>query len=217
LRRGATAGFTLIELLIAIAIIAVLAAAAAPALNAVTGANARAAAGQLAGSLRWLFDTAALRHETCRMVLDFDERAFWPQCSARSRGGGLGGAGPAGGSPAGPGAPPDSPGDEELRELFPEVRSAEKRRLLAESGFGSFQDLSPKAHQLPGDATFGEIWTQHRREPVTSGRAYVYFYPQGQAERAQVPIVDGKNVYTVVLHPFTGHARVVNGKVEVRE
>jgi general secretion pathway protein H len=44
--------------------------------------------------------------------------------------------------------------------------------------------------------------------------AYVHFVPGGQAQRAFVPVVDGDLVYTVVLEPFTGRARVVAGKVE---
>jgi general secretion pathway protein H len=44
--------------------------------------------------------------------------------------------------------------------------------------------------------------------------AYVYFFAGGQAQRAFIPVVDGELVYTVVLEPFTGRARVVAGKVE---
>jgi general secretion pathway protein H len=79
--RGQSRGFTLIELLVVVAILGVLAAAAVPAVNAVTGANARAAAGELAGASRYLFDTAALRHQTCRLALDLDHAAWWPECT----------------------------------------------------------------------------------------------------------------------------------------
>ncbi len=45
----------------------------------------------------------------------------------------------------------------------------------------------------------------------------MYFFPGGRALRAYVPIVDGSNVLTVVVEPFTGRARVVPGAVEVKE
>ena len=70
--------------MVVLAVVAVLAGAAAPALNGVTGANARQAAGEVAGSMRALFDIAALRHETCRMVLDLQERAWWAECTRRN-------------------------------------------------------------------------------------------------------------------------------------
>ena len=43
--------------------------------------GARQAAGELAGTLRYLFDTAALRHATCRLAIDVDGQAFWPECA----------------------------------------------------------------------------------------------------------------------------------------
>ena len=49
------------------------------------------------------------------------------------------------------------------------------------------------------------------------GIVCVHFFPGGRAQRAYVPVKDGDNLYTVVLEPFTGRARVVIGKVEVRE
>ena len=52
-----------------------------PALRSVSGANARKAAGELAGSMRALFDIAALRHATCRMALDLDGGAWWAECA----------------------------------------------------------------------------------------------------------------------------------------
>jgi hypothetical protein len=45
--------------------------------------------------------------------------------------------------------------------------------------------------------------------------AYVYFFPQGRAEQARVPVRDGDLAYSVILQPFTGQARVVSGVPEV--
>jgi general secretion pathway protein H len=205
--RAAGRGFTLIELLVVLAVVAVLAGAAAPALSGVTGANARQAAGEVAGSMRALFDVAALRHETCRMVLDLQERAWWAECTRRNE----------------PPAPAGAEGasgdrqaeDEALAEQFPDVENAEKRRLLARSSFGSFPDAVAKRRQLPGDVGFAEVWSEHQREPVSEGRAYVYFYPQRRAEQARIPVVDGDHVYSVVLEPWTGRARIVPGMAEI--
>ncbi len=198
-------GFTLIELMIVIAIVGVLAAAAMPALNAVTGANARSAAGELSGAARYLFDTAALRHQTCRLALDLDGGEWWAECTkdrayaAREQSG----------------ASSREEDDAALEERFPEERDTEKRRLLARAHFAQFRDRLTKKHTLPGSAVFEEVWSEHQREPFSKGMAYVYFYPHGQAEAARIPIVEGDNVYSVVTQPFTGRAKVVVGKPKV--
>ncbi len=205
MRRARTAerGFTLIELLVVVGVIGILAAAAVPAVESITGANARKAAGELAGTLRAVFDTAAMRAVTCRVALDLDGRAFWAEC-AKGR--------------AGMERDPDRAArDEELADRFPDEKDAELRRLLAQSKFGAFEDRLVKKRELPGSTGFGEIRLEGRREPVTKGMAYVYFFPGGQAQAAQVPVVDGNNVFTVVTRPFSGQPRVVLGKAEWRE
>lgn len=208
LTRRHARGFTLIELLIVIAVMAAMAAMIGPGLASMTGANARKAAGELAGSMRALFDTAALRHATCRMVLDVDERVWWAECAPGRTG-----------IARDPERTPDRPvlTDAELEERFPEERDAEVRRLLAGTQFGVYQDRLVKKRELPGRTAFGEVRVEGRRDAITKGVTYVYFFPGGQAQRAYVPVVDGDNLYTIVLEPFTGRARVVPGPVEVRE
>ena len=193
-------GFTLIELMVVIAVVAVISAAAVPALRGITGANARQAAGEVAGSLRYLFDTAALRHATCRLAIDIGGRAFWAECA--------------------PGAVtlgrPDrsSRVARELEERFPDEKDADRRRLMAQTRFGAFEDRLAGKRALPGSTVFGPVRLEGRSHPVEEGVAYVHFFPGGQAQRAFIPVVDGDLTYTVVLEPFTGRARVVAGAVE---
>jgi general secretion pathway protein H len=211
-RRGAGArpragarGFTLVELVIAIAVVAVLSAAAVPAMNAVTGVNARAAAGEIAGAMRFLFETASLRNQTCRLALDLDERAWWAECTRDRVFAARGAQDP---------RELAREDDEALEERFPEERDAEKRRLLAKAKWGRFEDRLARRRELPGGAAFAGVWAEHQREPLAKGRAYVYFYPQGRTELARVPVVDGDHAYTVTLQPYTGRAQVTAGLPE---
>jgi len=200
--RERSAGFTLVELLVVVGVIAVLAGLAAPAVGTLTGANARQAAGQLSGGMRALFDTAALRHATCRMALDLEHRAWWAECAPGH---------------AGIARDPDRrEDDEDLARRFPEEHEAEARRLLARTRFGAFSDRLVQKREQPGRTAFGTVHVEGRRG-AEKGIAYVYFFPGGQAQRAFVPVLDGNNLYTIVVEPFTGRARVVTGAVEVRD
>ncbi|MGC3997883.1 MAG: type II secretion system protein [Anaeromyxobacter sp.] len=201
-RRSTTArAFTLLELMVVMVILAGLAMLVVPAVGSITGANARKAAGELAGSMRALFDTAALRHATCRLALDLEHRAYWAECA-----------------PGGAAVMTNPDRDEkDLADCFPAEPDEEIRKLLARSKFGQFKDRLVEKRELPGSAKFGEVHVEGRRDAFSSGIAYVYFFPGGQAQRAWVPLEDGKNLYTIVLEPFTGRAQVVNGKVEVSE
>ena len=200
-------GFTLIEVLIVVAVVGVMAFAAAPAVNSLTGANARSAAGEIAGASRFLFDTAALRHQTCRLVVDIDHQEWWAECTAA-------GPGNRRGQPV-MGKDGVADDDEQLSRGFSDEPDAEKRRFLARARFAEFKDRQVQKRKLKGDASFEKVWTPRQREVQTRGKAYVYFYPQGQADAVQIPVVDGSSVYTVVTQPLTGRARVVNGRPEI--
>jgi general secretion pathway protein H len=205
--RGQPRGFTLIEVLIVVAVIGVMAFAAAPAVNSFTGANARSAAGEIAGASRYLFDTAALRHQTCRLVVDIDHQEWWAECTAVQPGGRRGQ----------PVMGKDGAAEDDERQLrgFSDEPDAEKRKFLARARFAEFKDRQVQKRKLKGSTIFDKVWTPRQREAQTRGKAYVYFFPQGQVDAAHIPVADGSSVYTVVTQPLTGRARVVNGIPEI--
>jgi len=209
MRRGAgqPRGFTLIEVLIVVAVIGVMAFAAAPAVNSFTGANARSAAGQIAGASRYLFDTAVLRHQTCRLVVDIDHQEWWAECTVAAPGGKR--------SQPVVGKDGLAEDDEQLSRGYSDEPDAEKRRILARARFTEYKDRQVQKRKLSGSTVFEKVWTPRQREPQVRGKAYVYFYPQGQADPAQIPVVDGSSVYTVVTQPLSGRARVVSGRPEL--
>jgi general secretion pathway protein H len=142
------------------------------------------------------------------MVLDMDHQEWWAECTQ-----------------AGPGNRRGQPvmgkdwvaedDDAERARGFSDEPDAEKRRFLSRARFAEFKDRQVGKRRLKGGAAFEKIWTPRQRDPQTKGKAYVYFYPQGQGDRAQIPVADGGNAYTVVTQPLTGRARVVTGIPEV--
>ena len=181
------------------AVVAALAALAVPAVSALSGVDARKAALELSGSLRVLFDVAALRHSTCRMVLDLDDRSYWAECAP------------------GRAAPESTADEEEIARRFPDEPDPEVRKVLSQSKFGKFHDRLLEKRQLPGQTAFGPVHLEGKTQTQTEGQAYVYFFALGMAQKAYIPVVEGGNLFTVVTEPFTGRTRVVPGKVEVKE
>jgi general secretion pathway protein H len=191
-------GFTLIELMIVMSVIALLAAAAAPALGALTGADARKGAGELAAAMRWLFDSAAVRHSTCRLVLAPASRSYWAECA---------------------------PGRATIDGDPEKAREQERRREedaagepgAKAPGFAKFADPIVKERELPGNAVFRTVRIDGRDALSGDANAYVHFFPGGRAQSARVTIADGDHVFSIRLEPFTGRARVTAGEPEGRD
>ena len=105
--------------------------------------------------------------------------------------------------------------DAELEERFPDET---RRRAAPPPGQDPLRRLRATgcsaARELPGKAAIRSVRVEGRERPITEGMAYVHFFPGGQAERAFVEVAEGDHLYTVVVEPFTGRARVVTGAVE---
>ena len=65
-------------------------------------------------------------------------------------------------------------------------------------------------------AVLRSVYTPRLTEAVTSGRAYIYFFPLGQTEAAIVTLSDptGETIFSLVAHPITGRVRVYNEEVK---
>jgi general secretion pathway protein H len=226
-----TAGFTLIELTVAMMIAVVLFSAAVVGVGAITGSKARSAAGELGGTIRSLYDTAALSGKTCRLVFrlprERDEDtpvSYRAECAT----GGL----TSGRDREGSIRDEDERAKEEQEEKklnrdtrftslsdiggpsLQELLAAEKERVDNAARFASFDSDEIKPRELPSGVTL-EVWTKHQREKIKHGVAYLYFYPQGFTEKAQIYIRQGDNVWTLKVSPLTGKTSVVPDEVEV--
>ncbi|QSQ18625.1 prepilin-type N-terminal cleavage/methylation domain-containing protein [Pyxidicoccus parkwayensis] len=232
-RRRAQRGLTLIEISIAIIIVAMLFSAAVMGIGSITGAKAKGAAGEMAGLIRSLYDSAALRGKTCRLVFEIpDPKAEEPtryhaECAegavttARDRDAALrdenrerernersGGKAPPGETRRNymvSGG--DAPSTTDLME-------GEKQRVESASRFSSYTSEEVPVRELPPDVKVS-VWTRQQREPVESGVAYLYFFPQGYTEKAYVYLRQGDNVWTLDVSPLTGKVQVVAEALEV--
>jgi hypothetical protein len=80
--------------------------------------------------------------------------------------------------------------------------------------FASFKELALKPVLL-SKSKVKSVFTPRVTDPITSGRAFIYFFPLGQTEPAIITLTDKKeqSVYSLVVHPITGRVRIYSEEV----
>ena len=228
--RASDRGFTLIEVLLVVTIGAVLAGLAIRGLRSLRKADLREASAQMSGAMRYLFDRASTTGKSHRIVIDMETGTYWAEVSddrfyiPREE-------------------TVEQLQAREEKEATEDEEAAQKRERAAreaESGksaganssfdlsklevadfrpkrarFASFKDLALKPVKLK-KAKVRSVYTPRVTEPLTSGRAYVYFFPLGQTEPAIITLTDPESddtIYSLVVHPITGRVRIYNQDV----
>jgi general secretion pathway protein H len=236
--RGRQSGFTLIEIMVVLAIVALMASLGIRGFRSLARSDLRASASNLSGAMRFLFDRASTTGKTHRLVLDLEGGRYWAEVSddkffvprdaespeaARRR------------------EEVEAKEDEEQRQKEEKNRQ-EADRLAASSSssgdsssgssfdlsklevgefkpkrarFAAFKEMALKPVTLK-KAVLRSVYTPRLTDPVTSGRAYVYYFPLGQTEPAIVTVSDptGETIFSLVAHPITGRVKIYNEEVK---
>jgi general secretion pathway protein H len=223
-------GFTLIEIMIVLAIIALMGSLGIRGFRSLARSDLRTSTTNLAGAMRFLFDRASTTGKVHRLVLDLENERYWAEVSddkffiPRDA---------------------ESPEALRRREDLEALEDVEKRKKREEddkiaaasassSGasfdvakleagefkpqrarFAAFKETALKPVTLK-KAVLRSVYTPRVTEPITSGRAYIYFFPLGQTEPAIVTLSDptGETIFSLVAHPITGRVRVYNQEVK---
>lgn len=216
--RRTKRGLTLIEVLIVMAIVALMMGAIVVGTGQIASTKMRHSSTMIAGAIRVGFSRASATSKSVRLVMDFTENEIWleegdqPMLVQSKDITGTGGAAAAtvaekqaieegGRIVKGPTAP---------RTSFREI-----------DAMGVAASTPGKGHKpLDSGIKFREVQTQHDDLPRKEGRAYLYFWPGGQTERASIQLKigddkDEKNALTLLVAPLTGKATVKDGAVEM--
>lgn len=200
-------GYTLLELTVVIGIFVMLAMIVVPSVQAAAGMKVREEAGKLGGAIRAMYGESALSGKTCRMVFDLDGSAWWPECAQ-------GKATIQRTEESARGARVE---EDESKDQLGDGEDDERRRVEERNAFAEFASGLAPRHTLPEGIHLQSAWTQHQEEPYVAGKAYLYFFPQGQTEKAYLYLSDGDDTYTVIVSPVTGRTKVVAERVEIPE
>lgn len=208
-------GLTLIEISIALLIVALLLLVAVPSIEAVAGVRAREEAGRLSGAIRYLYGQSALTGKTCRLRFDLDEQSYSAQCTEQRF--------TVSGTPekSRDGRKIDEEEDRSISRTTYSVQDellgssqALREKVEKAADFSDFTDEEIQPRKMPEGANLA-VWTARQTERYTSGEAFIYFFPQGHTERAQVYVSDdaGDDVYTLIVSPLSGKVRVEFGDI----
>src|SRR6187549_3254087 len=192
--RSSAQGFTLIEVMVVFAIIALMAMATTQGFRSLRKADLREASTQMSGAMRYLFDRASTTGKIHRLVIDLEQGMYWAEVSddkffipreaeseetLRTR--------------------EDKEADEDEEEARKRERAERETQMGkgAPSGssfdlsklevgdfrpkrarFAAFKDLALKPVRVK-KTKIQSVYTPRVTEPLTSGRAYIYFFPLG--------------------------------------
>jgi general secretion pathway protein H len=195
--------------------------------GSITGSRAKASAAELAGVVRSLYDTAALTGKTCRLVFEIpdpkseDATKYHAECAAggvttsRDREAALRDENRSRDDEKRQGKDErrnfrSSSGEPSIQELMEQ----EQDRVEQAARFSSYTAEEVAPRELPGGVSVS-VWTRQQKTAVEQGVAYLYFFPQGYTEKAQVYVRQGDNVWTLTVSPLTGKVMIVAEELEV--
>ena len=99
---------------------------------------------------------------------------------------------------------------EERRKKF----SRNKDEDETPSGFELARRVTRKKLSLPRGVRIAQILTEQSPEPITTGKAYTHFFPNGIIEQSILYLEDNqKNKLSLVIRPLVGKTQVMTGHV----
>jgi general secretion pathway protein H len=211
-RRTGQRGVTLIELMISMAIIALAMGVATLGASVADSSRLKRSAVMIAGAIRIAYGHANAISRPVRLVFDFDQRLLsLEEANSDLR---LAKNDKTGGAAAATEA--EKKALEEAEQILKGPR-APRPAFKPTRAFGFNPDKDKTGKELERNIRFLQVETAHQDEPVTQGRAYLYFWPGGQTERAAIQLrIAGsdaeQDAMTLLVSPLTGKATFKKGK-----
>lgn len=216
---------TLIEVLIVMAIVVILIAGITLGGGQVASARLRQSATLITGAVRVGFTRSNATSKNIRLVLDLDNSKLWleeadrPFYAKANDKTGTGGADPA--------TAAEQAAIEEGDRLTKGPRPP-KAHFHMISTSEDKPNLAVLSKPLPSGIHFRSVQTAHDDTPVTKGRAYLYFWPGGETERASIQtcithtvdkleVCDTENdgTFSMMVAPLTGKVTVKPGSIDL--
>jgi general secretion pathway protein H len=210
LRQGQRA-LTLIELLVTIALIGIVTTGVVVGSGALVNSRMRGAASMISGAIRIAYTRASATSRTNRLAFDLDNStvaleetsdAMLVQKSDAT-----------GGSEA---STPEERAAAELAARVVKGPQAPRARFSAVKALGFDDPDTSGGRSIGKGVKFRKVETGHSEEGQTSGKAYLYFWPGGQTERASIQLAPQSSEslddgMSILVSPLTGRVRTMPG------
>ena len=181
-------GFTLIEIMIVLAIIGAVVAVAMPRMIKKEG-NVKVVTRKILTLSKEIRTKARLNNSTYRLVIKMEDQkqhTYWIEKSN------------------GPVAVDPEAYEKEREESKDKPEDAPPPQYQVD------KSITKNPLELPAPLRFASVETINMKSPVTSGTAYIHYFPEGFVEAAALQITDGnKMTWTLVFNPLTGQADIV--------
>lgn len=192
-------GLTLIEIMIVVTIIAAISVMVIPQLSNRDYAL-KGTVRHLAVLSKQLHSLAKLKHSTYRLVLDLKQGAekghqqYWAESAN---------------------------GAVLSQDFYNASLDDDERQNLLQSQQQHFQvvhRLFRKPKSLPSGLGISGVELNGQDEPITTGKVYIYYYPQGLVQQAAIHLQSGKKLkWTLAIQPLTGGAIIVTHDMSLKE
>jgi general secretion pathway protein H len=216
-RAARSRGVTLVELLIMLALVALVMGMAIGGMGLIRSARLKRSAIMVTSAVRVAYTHASVLSKPVRLVFDFDAHmivleesssepfsSFFLDKKDKAAGG------------AAAVTEAEQKAQAEVEQILKGPRPP-RPSFKPTKAFGFEPDKDKPGKELESGVRFVQIETGHQEAPVTEGRAYIYFWPGGQTERAaiQLSLGDGEDAQkmTVLVSPLSGKTSIQKGAV----
>jgi len=214
-RLGTTSGFTLIEMIVALAVVVLVIGAVVMSFASVRTARLRKAAVQISGTVRYAYDRARASGRDHRIVfvLGEDSTKYWIETATEGQ--------------VRIGGTVDR--SREMREARLEGDDQDQDAQTTAGGLD--KEIAVKQAPKPAWKKYksrlstevtlrrvhiSSIYLARLGEEVTEGEVSLYFWGNGQTEKAIIFVTDDEDrEYSIVVHPLTGRAKIFKGHYDV--
>lgn len=86
------------------------------------------------------------------------------------------------------------------------------------NGFEEDHQVIHKHTELPSGMSFERVELTRVKDPITHGKAYIHYMPQGLVDEAAIQIKGEKDqAWTIAISPLTGKAELIQKKVTLQD